>query len=81
MEIKYTYLKKIPDYPENYRLITINLPDTIVNMYLDGDVEEHKKMITFFDSSEESLQKYINYLAEDPNRNFNIDEILLIINN
>jgi len=79
MEIKYTYLKKIPDYPENYRLITINLPDTIVNMYLDGDVKEHKKMITSFDSSEESLQKYINYLAKDPNRNFNIDEILTVI--
>ena len=79
MEVKYSYLKEISGYSETYRLITIELPNTIVNMYLDSSIEDHNKMITFFDSNEESLKKYINYLAEDPNRTFNIDEILTVI--
>lgn len=42
--------------------------------------KEHFQIIEVLDVSQESQQSYADYLASDPNRKFDIEEILLIIN-
>jgi hypothetical protein len=81
MAAKYSYIydKDTEGYPSTYRAITIYLPKTDVSMYLDSDLPNHTQMVQTFDSSVTSLEKYVDYLGDDPNRPFNLPEILTII--
>lgn len=81
MATKYSYIydKDTEGYPNTYRAITIYLPNTNVSMYLDSDIPDHTKMVQTFDSSITSLEKYVDYLGDNPNRPFNLQEILTII--
>lgn len=47
----------------------------IVMILLDPSDPDHNKMIISFDNNIECLEVYVNYLGDNPNRNFNIDEI------
>jgi tetrahydromethanopterin S-methyltransferase subunit H len=48
-------------------------------MYLDSDLSNHTQMVQIFDSSVTALEKYVDYLGDNPNRPFNLQEILTII--
>lgn len=75
----YKYDKDTDGYPDTYRSITIDLPNTNVIMYLDSDLPNHTQMVQIFDSSVTALEKYVDYLGDNPNRPFNLQEILTII--
>lgn len=75
----YKYDKDTNGYPDTYRSITIDLPNTNVIMYLDSDLPNHTEMVKIFDSNVTALEKYIDYLGNNPDIPFNLSEILSII--
>jgi len=65
-------------YTENQeggKILVINQDNDIIMMNLHDSVEGHTQLLDFL-SSEDNLTKYVNYLASNPNREFNINEIL-----
>ena len=81
MAAKYSYIydTDTEGYPSTYRAITIYSLKTDVIIYLDSDLPNNTQMVQTFDSSVTSLEKYVDYLGDDPDRPFNLPEILLII--
>ena len=78
---EYEYIINPINNPEGYRLLTIIVDLSPVILFLSLDSPEHSILIPIFDSNVTSLEKYVDYLGDDPNRPFNLQEILLIINN
>jgi hypothetical protein len=42
---------------------------------------DHIELINLFETNKTALEKYVDYLGNNPNIPFNLSEILLIINN
>lgn len=70
---KYTY-----EYTQNSELnmeLKIYVPTTIVYMVLSPEIPDHALMIAMF-TNQDKLEKYVDYLGDDPNRPFNMQEII-----
>ena len=78
---EYEYIINPINNPEGYRLLTIIVNNNPVILFLSLDSPEHSILIPIFDSNVTSLEKYVDYLGDNPNRAFNLQEILNIINN
>lgn len=73
MAAKYNYTYTIVE--NKYRQLVIETPGNTVCMNLSPDDENHRLMIAlFFDVRK--LELYVNYLGDNPNRPFVIDEIM-----
>ena len=77
---EYEYIINPKGNPEGYRLLTIIVNNSPVILFLSLDSPQHSILIPIFDSNVISLEKYVDYLGDDPNRPFNLQEILNIIN-
>jgi len=71
--LKYDYIYKIID--ENKSELYISKENGQVCFFMDSEIEEHVLLRKFLEKKE-NLEKYVNYLGNDPNRNFVIEEIL-----
>jgi hypothetical protein len=69
--LNYTYQDNI----EGGKTLTIFKENGIIIMNLHDSVEGHGEVLTFLESAE-NLDKYANYLANDPDKAFNLTEIL-----
>jgi hypothetical protein len=78
---EYEYIINPINNPEGYGLLTIIVDNSPVILFLSLDSLDHAPLIPILDSDITSLEKYVDYLGDDPNRPFNLQEILLIINN
>ena len=88
----YTYIKESYGNPDYTRLLTIFKEGITIQMLLseyeidyDGKLipkDEHFTLINIFDYDIIKLEKYVDYLGDDPNRIFDLNEILdmLVIN-
>lgn len=77
---EYEYIINPINNPEGYRLLTIIVNNSPVILFLSLDSPQHSILIPIFDSNVTSLEKYVDYLGDNPNRAFNLQEILNIIN-
>lgn len=62
------------DNNEGGKTLTINRDNKIIVMILHESVEGHTDLLDMF-KNEEKLERYVLYLAENPNREFNLTEI------
>jgi hypothetical protein len=76
---EYEYIINPKGNPEGYRLLTIIVNNSPVILFLSLDSPDHAPLIPFLDSDITCLEKYVDYLGDDPNRPFNLQEILTII--
>ena len=82
----YTYVKESYGNPDYTRLITIFKEGTTIQMLLseyeiNDNVElipkdDHQTLINIFDYDIVKLEKYVDYLGDNPNVSFNLDEII-----
>lgn len=56
-------------------ILNIILPYTSVFMAMDETNPDHATMIQLF-QNQTKLEKYVDYLGDDPNRPFNLQEII-----
>lgn len=76
---EYEYIINPIGNPEGYRLLTIMVDNSPVILFLSLDSPDHAPLIPILDSDITSLEKYVDYLGDNPNRPFNLQEILTII--
>jgi hypothetical protein len=82
----YTYVKESYGNPDYTRLITIFKEGTTIQMLLseyeindNGELipkDDHQTLINIFDYDIVKLEKYVDYLGDNPNVSFNLDEII-----
>jgi len=82
----YTYVKESYGNPDYTRLITIFKEGTTIQMLLseyeindNGEPipkDDHQTLINIFDYDIVKLEKYVDYLGDNPNVSFNLDEII-----
>jgi hypothetical protein len=87
----YTYIKESYGNPDYTRLLTIFKEGTNIQMLLseydmDDNLQlipkkDHQTLINIFDYNIVKLEKYVDYLGDDPSRIFDLNEILNIVNN
>jgi hypothetical protein len=87
----YTYIKESYGNPDYTRLLTIFKEGTTIQMLLseydmDDNLQlipkkDHQTLINIFDYNIVKLEKYVDYLGDDPSRIFDLNEILNIVNN
>jgi uncharacterized protein YfbU (UPF0304 family) len=87
----YTYIKESYGNPDYTRLLTIIKEGTTIQMLLseydmDDNLQlipkkDHQTLINIFDYNIVKLEKYVDYLGDDPSRIFDLNEILNIVNN
>lgn len=70
--LKYNY--EYNSEENGFRSLLIYNPNIVI-IFLDPSDPDHNKMIISFDNSIECLEEYVNYLGDNPDRPFNIDEI------
>jgi hypothetical protein len=82
----YTYIKESFGNPDYTRLLSIIKPETTIQMLLseydmDDNLQlipkkDHQTLINIFDYDIVKLEKYVDYLGDNPNVSFNLDEII-----
>lgn len=87
----YTYVKESYGNPDYTRLLTIFKEGTTIQMLLseydmDDNLQlipkkDHQTLINIFDYNIVKLEKYVDYIGDDPSRIFDLNEILNIVNN
>jgi hypothetical protein len=86
----YTYIKESYGNPDYTRLLTIYGKTTIQMLLSEYDMDDnlqlipkkdHQTLINIFDYNIVKLEKYVDYLGDDPSRIFDLNEILNIVNN
>lgn len=76
---EYEYIINPIGNPQGYRLLTIIVDLSPVILFLSLDSPDHAPLIPILDSDITSLEKYVDYLGDDPNRPYNLQEILSTI--
>lgn len=76
---EYVYIINPINNPDGYRLLTIIVDFNPVILFLSLDSPEHSTLIPILDSNIISLEKYVDYLGDDPNRPYNLQKILSTI--
>jgi len=69
---KYEY--KYNQNQDGQMVLNIYLPQTVICMLLSPDIPEHFDMIAMF-ADQAKLERYVDYLGDDPNRPFVMAEI------
>lgn len=73
MQVNYTYF----DNNEGGKTLKISKSNGLIIMNLHESAEGHKELIEFL-GTEDNLKKYVEYLSINPDRAFNITEILAL---
>jgi hypothetical protein len=87
----YTYIKESYGNPDYTRLLTIVKEGTTIQMLLseyeindNGELipkDDHQTLISIFDYDIVKLEKYVDYLGDNPSVVFNLDEIMNLFGN
>lgn len=87
----YTYIKQSYGNPDYTRLITIFKEGTTIQMLLSkyelndsGELiskDDHQTLIDIFDYDIVKLEKYVDYLGDNPSVAFNLNEIMNLFGN
>ena len=87
----YTYIKESYGNPDYTRLITIFKEGTTIQMLLseyeindNGELipkDDHQTLINIFDYDIVKLEKYVDYLGDNPSVAFNLNEIMNLFGN
>jgi hypothetical protein len=87
----YTYIKESYGNPDYTRLLTIIKEGTTIQMLLseyeindNGELipkDDHQTLINIFDYDIVKLEKYVDYLGDNPSVAFNLNEIMNLFGN
>ena len=87
----YTYIKESYGNPDYTRLLTIVKEGTTIQMLLseyeindNGELipkDDHQTLINIFDYDIVKLEKYVDYLGDNPSVAFNLNEIMNLFGN
>ena len=87
----YTYIKGSFGNPDYTRLLTIIKEGTTIQMLLseyeindNGELipkDDHQTLINIFDYDIVKLEKYVDYLGDNPSVAFNLNEIMNLFGN
>ena len=87
----YTYIKESYGNPDYTRLLTIVKEGTTIQMLLseyeindNGELipkDDHQTLINIFDYDIVKLEKYVDYLGDNPSVVFNLNEIMNLFGN
>ena len=76
---EYEYTINPPGNPEGYRLLKIKKGESFIFNFLDIEDPDHAILILTLEEDPIYLERYVDYLGDDKDRPFNLQEILTTI--